>query len=138
MSGNRYHQRFTLGAHERLKLRKQIETLFSEGKAFSVFPLRAIFLLHEKTNISSAPALTGFSVPKKKIRLAVERNRIKRLLREGWRLNKHLLYSHIPEGYQLHCFIIYQNNATDSFQHISGSVVQLMEGLIKRIAKPSL
>lgn len=136
MSGNQ--QRFTLGAQERLKLRNQIETLFSEGKAFSVFPLRIVFVLKEKPDIIAAPVLVGFSVPKKKLKSAVARNRIKRLLREGWRLNKHLLYAHIPEGHQLHCFIIYQNNATDSFQHIRDVVVQLMEGLIKRLPKPGL
>ena len=84
----------TLPVHERLKSRKIIQQLFKEGKAFSVFPLRVVYL--EVSNIE--PLLqAGFTVGTKHFKRAVKRNRIKRLLRETYRLNKHSLKSSLEE-----------------------------------------
>jgi ribonuclease P protein component len=84
----------TLPGHERLKSRKIIQQLFKEGKAFSVFPLRVVYL--EVSNIE--PLLqAGFTVGTKHFKRAVKRNRIKRLLRETYRLNKHSLKSSLEE-----------------------------------------
>ncbi len=107
MSTSRIHQRFTLEAGERLQLRKQIETLFRAGEAFSVFPLRIICAFVPRMDKNAAPVRVGFSIPKKRIRKAVDRNRIRRLLREAWRLQKHALYRAVPDNLQIHCFLIY-------------------------------
>lgn len=97
---------FTFTAAERLKFRKQIETLFQNGEAFSVYPFRVVYAANQR-NLKDAPARIGFSVPKKKMRHAVQRNRIKRLLREAWRHRKFEVYEHIPAHLQLHLFIIF-------------------------------
>lgn len=107
MSNHRTYQRFTLQAEERLKLRNDIETLFRQGEAFSVFQLRAIFLLSPNNAAGISPVRVGFSIPKKRIRLANGRNRVRRLLKEAWRLQKHIIYSQIPVQFQLHCFLVY-------------------------------
>lgn len=107
MSNHRTYQRFTLQADERLKLRNDIETLFRQGEAFSVFPLRVIFLLSPNSTAGISPVRVGFSIPKKRIKLANGRNRIRRLIKEAWRLQKHPIYSQIPAGVQLHCFLVY-------------------------------
>lgn len=107
MSNHRTYQRFTLQADERLKLRNDIETLFRQGEAFSVFPLRVIFLLSSNNTAGISPVRVGFSIPKKRIKLANGRNRIRRLIKEAWRLQKHPIYSHIPAEMQLHCFLVY-------------------------------
>ncbi len=77
---------FALGKHEKLKSRKLIEKLFSEGKSVKKFPLRLIFL--EIDHDSEAQLQVSFSVPKRNFKKAVDRNRIKRLLRESYRLKK--------------------------------------------------
>lgn len=84
---------------ERLKSRKQIEALFRSGKSFNVFPLR-VFYRWEGEGIPRV----GVGAPKRHFKRAVDRNRIKRLLREGYRLQKQVL-SDAPPG--LHVFIVY-------------------------------
>lgn len=88
---------FTLGKEERLKSRKLIEQLYSKGKSVKVFPLRMVYVQVEHT--SGFPAQVGVSVPKRNFKRAVDRNRIKRLLRESYRLQKSIVYSSIGKPY---------------------------------------
>lgn len=81
--------RYTLGKEERLKSRKAIEHLFKEGRSFSLYPLRIIYLLTDHPNPMEAGRLqAGFTVSIKYFRKAVDRNRIKRLIKEAYRLQK--------------------------------------------------
>jgi ribonuclease P protein component len=89
--------KFTLGKEERLKSRKLIERLYTEGKVVKKFPLRMVYLQTEHT--SNYPAQVGVSVPKRLFKKAVDRNRIKRLLRESYRLNKEIVYSEVDKPY---------------------------------------
>ncbi|WP_159949239.1 ribonuclease P protein component [Polaribacter septentrionalilitoris] len=89
--------KYTLGKEERLKSRKLIEKLYQEGNSVKAFPLRMIFLQTQHT--SNYPAQAGVSVPKRNFKLAVDRNRIKRLLRETYRLQKHIVYDTIDQPY---------------------------------------
>ena len=89
--------KYTLGKEERLKSRKLIEKLYKEGNSVKAFPLRIIFLRTKHT--SNYPAQAGFSVPKRNFKLAVDRNRIKRLMRETYRLQKHIVYDTIDQPY---------------------------------------
>jgi len=136
LSTNSIHQRFTLQAIERLKLRKQIETLFRSGEAFSVFPLRLVFRL-TSAGEAEAPVRVGFSIPKKRIRKATGRNRIRRLLREAWRLQKHALYQQVPGGSQLHLFFIYSGAEKFSFEEASVAVKKAIGKLITRLGTPA-
>lgn len=134
MSTNSIQQRYTLQATERLKLRKQIETLFQAGEAFSVFPLRVVYRLVPATPASASPVQVGFSIPKKRIRKAVGRNKVRRLLKEAWRLQKHALYEAIPENLQLHCFLIYTGEPLLTFDEAKKAVLKLQQKLIPRLA----
>lgn len=69
---------------EKLKSRKTIERLFAEGKSIKKFPIRLLYLPQEEVTAYQA----AFSVPKRNFKLAVTRNRIKRQLREAYRLHK--------------------------------------------------
>lgn len=89
--------RFTLKKEERLKSKKLIGKLYQEGIAIKVFPLRMVYIQVEHT--SSFPAQVGVSVPKRNFKRAVARNRIKRLMRESYRLNKNIIYSNIRNPY---------------------------------------
>lgn len=69
---------------EKLKSAKTIESLFLEGKTYSKYPIKIFFLPKENLETN----LAAFAVPKRSFKLAVDRNRIKRQLREVYRLNK--------------------------------------------------
>ena len=78
---------FSLSKLERLKSKKDIYTLFLTGKAFFVFPFKIYFLLKDADG-TEYPSKFGASVPKKIFKHAVDRNRLKRLMREIFRTNK--------------------------------------------------
>lgn len=89
--------RYTFGKQEKLKSRKLIGKLFEEGKSVKKYPIRLVYLQTEHT--SDFPVQAGFSVPKRNFKHAVDRNRIKRLLREAYRLSKGGLYETLEHPY---------------------------------------
>ncbi|HUI32427.1 MAG: ribonuclease P protein component [Dysgonamonadaceae bacterium] len=82
-------KQFTFSKNERITGTKRIDALFIHGKGFICYPLRIIYLLQEQKNEAGCSVL--ISVPKKRIKKATQRNRIKRLIRESYRLNKKLI-----------------------------------------------
>ncbi len=93
--------KLTLGKKERLKSRKLIEKLYTEGTSIKVYPLRMVYLQVDHT--SKFPVQFGVSVPKRNFKKAVDRNRIKRLLREAYRLQKEMVYTEVEKP---HIFMI--------------------------------
>mgnify|MGYP001042536500 CR=1 FL=1 len=89
--------RFTLEKADKLKSRKLIEQLFSEGDRVKSYPFHMVFLPVDSERITSLQV--GFSVPKRNIKLAVNRNRIKRLMREVYRKNKNFFSEGMNEKY---------------------------------------
>ena len=77
---------------ERLCSKRVIENLFNGGnKSMSAFPIRAVYM-PAKTGDLSAPVTVLISVSKRRFKHAVQRNRVKRQLREAYRKHKHILY----------------------------------------------
>ena len=89
--------KFTLGKQERLKSRKLIEKLYEEGSYLKAFPFRMVYLQTEHT--SSFPAQVGVSVGKRNFKRAPDRNRLKRLMRETFRLQKEIIYDNLENPY---------------------------------------
>lgn len=71
---------------EKLKSRKMISKIFSEGSAVKSYPIRIQFIFHDLKDFP--PCQMGVSVPKRNFKSAVDRNRIKRQIKEAYRLNK--------------------------------------------------
>ena len=83
--------RFTFRKNERLSGRKIMAALFAKGNSVVIPPFRVMWMITVLE--SPSPAQIAFSVPVKNFRLAVDRNRIKRQMREAYRKNKSSLYS---------------------------------------------
>lgn len=125
--------RYTLGSDSRLKREQHIETLFRTGKAFSVFPIRFFWTLAprgEELSLTRA----GFSVSKKKFKRSVDRGRVKRLLREAWRLQQHEVSALIPEGKQLHLFLVFTDAALPEYQVVYDAVGKGLAKLKKALS----
>ncbi len=122
---------FTYPKHEKLKSQKHIDLLFSEGKSVSKFPLRLVYVPIELENDEKIKI--GVSVSKKNFKKAVDRNHYKRLLRECYRLNKHLLLDKINQSYAIMLF--YQTKETMTFYEMNEKTVQLFEKFILEIEK---
>ena len=90
---------FTFKKAERLKSRKVISRLFKEGKSFSTYPLRIIWIPTDSSD-NTFPAQFSMSVPRRSFAKAVQRNDLRRRIRESYRLNKHLLYQHLENSDQ--------------------------------------
>lgn len=98
--------RNTLGVGQRMKREQEIEALFRSGKALSVFPLKLIWRslpLEDKSFTIQA----GFSAPKRRFKKATDRNRIKRLMREQFRLQREVLANGLPPGLKIQIFFLY-------------------------------
>jgi ribonuclease P protein component len=88
---------FSYPVSEKLKSKKIIDLLFSEGKSVSKYPLRLVYITHDYEE--NVPLKMGVSVSKKHFKKAVDRNYFKRVLRECYRLNKSILTTNLDTKY---------------------------------------
>ena len=120
---------FSYPKDEKLKSKKIIDLLFSEGKSVSKYPLRLVYVpLDFKENV---PLKMGVSVSKKYFKKAVDRNYFKRVLRECYRLNKQLLVENVDSKYC--CMFFYQTSDKLSYQEINEKTIRLFEKFVKII-----
>jgi len=116
---------------EKLKSQKLIEQLFSEGKSVSAFPLRMVYL---KTEFEDGVQFkTGVSTSKRNFKNAVDRNRIKRLLKEAYRLNKAVYFNNISESYAL--MILYISKDGIDFDSVETKMKQLLDAFSKKVSQ---
>jgi ribonuclease P protein component len=93
---------------ERLKSRKTIQALFSQRQSVASFPLRLLWQYEPVAIAGRAPVQVAFSVPKRKVKKAVDRHRLQRLMREAYRLEKGVLS--LAQG-QLSLLFLYADTA---------------------------
>lgn len=123
--------KFTFNKKDKLKSQKLIEKLFLEGKSISAFPLRLIYL---KTEYSEGQFIkAGVSVSKRNFKKAVDRNRIKRLLRESYRLNRPSYFNNITTPFAL--MILYIGKDHTDFETLNTNMKILLSNFIEKVSK---
>ncbi|WP_147677030.1 ribonuclease P protein component [Algibacter pacificus] len=122
---------FTYSKKEKLKSKKLIDKLFTEGNSVSAYPLRMVYL---STSFDDAViAKTGVSVSKRNFKKAPDRNRIKRLLRECYRLNKAEYFNNVTNQYTF--MILYIGKEKPTYSEVETKMKQLFEKFSNKISE---
>jgi ribonuclease P protein component len=125
---------FSFRKDEILRKKKLIDRLFTEGSSFFVYPCKIFYLpLPLETQF---PAQIMISVGKRAFRHAVDRNRIRRQIREVYRQNKHVFYDHLARQ-QKQCIlaIIYTANVRIPAEELDLKIKSIIKRLKKEFDK---
>ena len=123
-------RKYTYSKEEKLKSKITIGLMFTEGRSVSKYPLRLVYVPLQ--NNETGPIKMGVSVSKKYFKNAVDRNYYKRLLREAYRHNKHLLLQNPEKRYAF--MLMYQTKDRLSYEEINSKTIQLFEKFIAQEA----
>jgi ribonuclease P protein component len=120
----------------RIVRKSQLDLLFSSGKSFIAYPLRVIFIEREKTQGQELSVL--ISVSKRKFKRAVKRNRIKRLIRENFRLQRHDLENALQSfPFSLDVAFLFLKSELPDYSEISKSMAKALDLLKVKIQENS-
>ncbi|MAM30776.1 MAG: ribonuclease P protein component [Flavobacteriaceae bacterium] len=111
----------TFGKKQKLKSKKQITQLFDEGKTVTKFPIKVFYIPLASAEVSKA----AFAVPKRNFKSAVTRNRIKRQLREAYRLQKEVLNKN--NGTHFALLFLYISKDKPQYGKLSSSMAALLK-----------
>ncbi len=127
-------KRFTFPKAEHLCLRNDIDALFLSGsRSMTAFPVRMIYRTVPRKE-GRPPVMVLLSVPKRHLRHAVDRNRVKRLLREAYRHQKYTLIDALPPETGLHVAFLWISGDLPSTKVVAQTITNLLQRLAERIA----
>jgi len=122
-------QRNQFGKKEKLKSRKLIEHLFTDGRSIRIHNLKLLFL---KTEFAKdEPFQVGVTVPKKNFKSAVKRNQIKRLLRESYRTNKPQLFNNSKANFAF--LFLYLGKEIPKYREIESDMKAILQKFLKQM-----
>jgi ribonuclease P protein component len=131
MPGTRQH---TFGRAEKLKSRKVLEALFEKGTTLAAMPLRLLWI--SVPYDAAAPVKAAFSAPKRRMKLAHDRNRMKRLMREAYRIHKsELLDCCTDRQTGLALLWMAQCNTPPDYARVEEKIILLLKRLVKEHAQ---
>ena len=123
---------FSYNKFEKLKSRKQIELLFAKGKSISAFPVKVFYLPVENTPVH--PVQVGVGVSARNFKKAVDRNTIKRRMREAYRLHKLPLHEHlVAQQKTVAVFILWIDKQMPTTAALQDLMPAVIEKLIKQL-----
>lgn len=120
--------RLTLGKSERIYLRDELGRLFESKKSFVVYPFRVIYLEEPRGEV---PTKMMVSIPKKRLKRAVDRNRMKRLVRECFRHSKPMLEGVIPKEQTLLIGFLFLDSRVRSHRTVERSLTEAVDRLVE-------
>ena len=121
---------FTFKKEERLCKKTTIDNLFDNGQSFFIYPCKVIWL--ESTEDMKYPAQVLINVPKRNFKKAVDRNYIKRIIREAYRKNKKLLYEALElKQKKLNFAIIYSAKEIIDYHELEQKIILMLNRLIQ-------
>ena len=132
---------FTYKKTDKLKSRKQTQHLFSTGQAINVFPIRLIYTIEPISTTGNASLASllqaGVGAPSRTFRKAVQRNRVKRLLREAYRLEKPNFLSQASLDHKrVNLFFLYTDGLVLTQAVIQAKVKEALSLLVTKLKKP--
>ena len=123
---------FSYNKFEKLKSRKQIELLFAQGKSISSFPVKVFYLPVDNSPLH--PVQVGVGVSARNFKKAVDRNTIKRRLREAYRLHKLPLHEHLmAQQKSVAVFILWIDKQLPTTEALQDLMPAVVEKLIKQL-----
>lgn len=123
--------KFSFNKKEKLKSKKLIEQLFTSGQSVSAFPLRLVFLPTKFDD--DVMVKTGVSVSKRYFKTAVDRNRIKRLMREVYRLNKDAYFNNMTTQYAF--MILYIGKEKPTLNQVETRMKHLFVKFLNKVSE---
>ena len=127
------------GKAEKLKSRKAVEELFARGKSLNVFPIRISYKFLPLPADEKTVLQVGVSVSKRNFKRAVDRNRIKRLLRETYRLQKRELIEVLKEQGKIgYVFFIYTDKQMPQYRIVFDTMHKCLEVLKRKAVHEDL
>lgn len=124
---------FTFQKKDKLKSRKQTQFLFAKGQSMNAFPIKLIYTLESN---EPGSVQTGVGAPSRTFRKAVDRNRVKRLLREGYRLERPEFITSSVDALnklRVNLFFLYTDATVISQKEIQEKIKQLLSRLSEKI-----
>ena len=122
-------QKLTLRKSERLKSKKTIERLFKEGRSFFVYPFKVVYSIYP-VSASKDLLQAGFGVTTRNFKNAHDRNRLKRITREAYRLQKPPLQGLLLQAsVHMDVFFIYSSRQMESYQLVSAKIDVILKKL---------
>jgi len=128
--------KYTYQKKDKLKSRKQTQHLFSKGSAVSAFPIKLLYTIQDEVPAFSPEGLlqAGVGAPSRIFRKAVQRNKVKRLLREGYRLEKpSFVAQQLFQNKRLNLFFLYVDATLLSQQEIQEKIKIALKKLSDKI-----
>ncbi len=134
MAGIHLFHKQTFHKQERLCNHNQVNTIFTQGRHFTIYPIKINWMIGAADQ--PVPAQVVVQIQRKHIRHAVKRNLMKRRIREAYRKHKGILYDHLErQDGKLNIALIYYGNSILPYRELEPIIILILQRLIREYDK---